>query len=65
MLFRSYAAIGVLEYWIVDPAREWVMIGTLTQGAYLFQTFMGDKAIVSLMFPSLNLTVEQVLRAGT
>lgn len=61
----QYAAIGVPEYWIVDPAREWVMIGTLTQGAYLFQTFMGDKLIVSATFPELNLTAEQVLKAGS
>ena len=60
----QYAAIGVPEYWIVDPAREWVMIGTLTQGAYIFQTFTGDDAIVSPTFPELNLTTGQVLKAG-
>ena len=60
----QYAAIGVPEYWIVDPAREWVMIGTLTKGAYIFQTFTGDDAIVSPTFPELNLTTGQVLKAG-
>lgn len=57
----QYAAIGIPEYWIVDPAREWVMIGTLTDGAYLFQTFKGNDAIVSPTFPELNLTAAIVL----
>ena len=60
----QYAAIGVPEYWIVDPAREWVMIGTLTQGTYQFQTFRDEAVIVSPTFPELKLTAGQVLRAG-
>jgi Uma2 family endonuclease len=57
----QYAAIGISEYWIVDPDRSWVMVGTLVSGAYQFQTFQGDDAIVSPTFPELKLTAAQVL----
>ena len=60
----QYAAIGVLEYWIVDPTREWVKIGTLTNGAYQFQTFTGQDTVVSPTFPALKLTAAQVLRTN-
>ena len=60
----EYVKRGIPEYWIIDPAREWIMVGTLTNGAYLFQTFTGDKAIVSSIFPALNLTAATILRAG-
>ena len=57
----QYAAIGVPEYWLVDPSRGWVMIGTLTNGAYQFQTFTGNAAIVSPTFPELKLTAAEIL----
>jgi Uma2 family endonuclease len=59
---KQYAAIRVPEYWLIDPDRAWVMVGTLTNGAYQYETFRGDEAIVSPTFPNLNLTAEQVLR---
>jgi Uma2 family endonuclease len=59
---KQYAAIEVPEYWLIDPDRAWVMVGTLTNGAYQYNTFRGDEAIVSPTFPNLNLTAEQVLR---
>ena len=61
----QYAAIGVPELWLIDPVRGWIQVGTLINGDYQFATFTGNDAIVSPMFPSLNLTVEQVLRTGT
>jgi Uma2 family endonuclease len=65
----QYAAIAIPEYWIVDPAREWVMVGTLTDGCYEFQTFIGQdtmtsgrsETIVSATFPELKLTAAIVL----
>jgi Uma2 family endonuclease len=60
---RQYAAIGVPEYWLIDPDREWVKVGTLIDGAYRYETFRGDEAIVSPTFPNLTLTAAQVLRA--
>jgi Uma2 family endonuclease len=59
----QYAAIGIPEYWLVDPDREWVKVGTLVSGAYQFATFQGNQAIVSPTFPELNLTAAIVLGA--
>ncbi len=57
----QYAAIGIPEYWLVDPEREWVMVGTLVSSAYQFVTFRGNDAIVSPTFPELKLTAAIVL----
>ena len=60
----QYAAIAIPEYWIVDPDRLWVQVGTLTDGTYQFETFTGEQIIKSPTFPALNLTAVQVLMAG-
>ena len=57
----QYAEIAIPEYWIVDPVRECVMVGTLTDRAYQFQTFTGEDTIVSPTFPELRLTAAIVL----
>jgi Uma2 family endonuclease len=59
----QYAAIGIPEYWIVDPEREWIMVGTLVSGIYQFVIFKGNDAIVSPTFPELKLTAAIVLGA--
>jgi Uma2 family endonuclease len=59
----QYAAIAVPEYWLVDPDRAWVQVGTLTNGAYKFRTFTETQRIASVAFPTLNLTAAQVLKA--
>ena len=60
----QYAAIGIPEYWLVDPDREWVKVGTLVSGVYQFMTFQGEDAIASPTFPELKLTAAQALGAG-
>jgi Uma2 family endonuclease len=60
----EYAARGVPEYWIIDPDRGWVKIGTLINEAYQFADFTGAAGIVSPTFPGLNLTAEKILNAG-
>ena len=62
---REYADRGVPEMWRIDPDRAWVQVGTLIDGAYQFVTFTGDAAIVSPLFPTLNLTAAQILKAGS
>ncbi len=59
----QYAAIAIPEYWIVDPDRAWVIVGTLVSGAYQFTTFRDKQAIVSPTFPELKLTATIVLEA--
>ncbi len=61
---QQYAAIAVPEYWIIDPDRDWIKVGILTNGAYQFETFRGNETIVSPTFPDLMLTAAQVLQVG-
>ncbi len=60
----EYAARGIPEMWQVDPARAWVKVGKLVDGAYEFETFTGKDAIVSPSFPGLKVTAIEVLKAG-
>jgi Uma2 family endonuclease len=60
----EYARRGIPEYWIVDPHRAWVKVGTLVDGAYQFQDFTKDQLLESSTFPTLALTAAQVLTAG-
>ncbi len=57
----QYAAIGIPEYWLIDPERAWVMVGSLNREQYQFETFRGDEAIVSPTFSALPLTATQIL----
>ena len=59
----QYAAIAIPEYWIVDPDRDWIMVGTLIASQYQFETFTGNQTLVSPTFPELKLTATQVLDA--
>jgi Uma2 family endonuclease len=62
---RQYAAIGVPEYWIIDPERTWVKVGHLVDGTYQYQTFQGNDRLLSPTFPNFNLTAARVLRSDT
>ena len=59
----QYAAIAIPEYWIVDPDRAWIMVGTLIAGQYQFETFTDNQTLVSPTFPELTLTAVHVLDA--
>ncbi len=73
---EDYAALGIPEYWIADyaglggtrhigkPKQPTLSICTLVDGEYEIQQFRGQQAIVSATFAGLNLTSDQVLRAG-
>lgn len=60
----EYAARGIAEYWIVDPQRNIITVLVLVDGLYEETRFAGNTAIVSTIFPKLQLTAEQVLKAG-
>ncbi|MBE9041287.1 Uma2 family endonuclease [Oscillatoriales cyanobacterium LEGE 11467] len=61
---REYAQRGIQEYWIVDPSREAILVLTLKETSYEEQRFTGQTSIASIAFPNLNLTAEEVLKAG-
>jgi Uma2 family endonuclease len=61
---NEYADREIPEYWIIDPVREVVLVLTLKGKRYQRKSFRGQMAIASPTFPSINLTAEQVLRAG-
>ncbi|MER3434261.1 MAG: hypothetical protein C4288_12740 [Leptolyngbya sp. ERB_1_1] len=61
---QEYAARGIPEFWQVDPVRSMVTVLSLSDRAYQAREFCGSDAIVSLTFPNLQLTAEQILRAG-
>ena len=59
----EYGARGVSEYWIVDPAANQVTILELVDGFYEEQEFKDVDRLVSNVFPELNLTAVQALKA--
>lgn len=73
---EDYAALGIPEYWIVDyaglggirhigkPKQPTLSICQLVDEEYAIQLFRGSQTLISVAFPDLNLTAEQVLRAG-
>ncbi|MGQ4646593.1 Uma2 family endonuclease [Lyngbya aestuarii] len=58
----EYGAIGIPEYWIVDPAEEKVTVLLLVEGLYEETEYRGAEKIISQTFPELELTVAQVLK---
>jgi Uma2 family endonuclease len=60
----EYAALEILEYWIVDPLDSKVSVLLWDDGLYEEFVFTGTQVIASKRFPELKLTVEQVLAAG-
>lgn len=74
--FIDYEALGIPEYWIVDylglggsryigsPKEPTLSVYQLVNGEYQRQLFRGSDRILSVAFPELNLTAEQVFAAG-
>ena len=61
---KEYAARGIPEFWQIDPSRSVVIVLTLKDGAYQSREFRGSDRVLSVAFPDLQLTAEQILRAG-
>ena len=56
----EYAALGIPEYWIIDPQNQIITILQWDEGLYEERVFQGKEMIISQQFPKLTLTVEQV-----
>ena len=62
----QYAALGVPEYWLIDPDRKTVTVLTLSGEDYqTIGTFSGSESIQSQELPGLSLPVEQLFEGGT
>ena len=57
----EYAALGINEYWIVDPLEKKFTLLTLEEGLYEESVFTDSQNIISPTFNELNLTVESVI----
>ena len=63
---EEYQKLGIPEYWIVNPESKRdkrVTLHQLQNQVYQKQEYRGSQRIISITFPELNLTAEQVLRA--
>ena len=60
----EYGARGLAEYWIIDPTQAQVMVLTLVDGLYEEAIFRGGDHLVSVTFPTLELSAQQILQAG-
>ena len=58
----EYASFGIPEYWIVDPLVQKVTILRLVEGLYEEVQYQGTEPVRSKTFPSLTLTVKQILQ---
>lgn len=57
----QYAAIGVPEYWLLDPVAQTVMVLSLQEGAYReVGVFKDQTTIASVEFPELTLTAAEI-----
>ncbi len=71
-----YEGVGIPEYWIVDyaalggrrfignPKQLTISIYSLVEGEYQLYLFRGSDHIQSPTFPELDLTAEQIFKAG-
>jgi Uma2 family endonuclease len=60
----EYAARRVSEYWIVDPLQQQITILSWVDGLYEDSIYQGSESIVSPELGTLELTAEQILKAG-
>jgi Uma2 family endonuclease len=72
----EFEELGIREYWIVDyaglggiryigsPKQPTISVYHLMDGEYRVQQFQGAARILSLLFPALTLTAEQIFALG-
>ncbi len=59
--FRLYEEAGVLEYWIVQPTDQNVLVYTLHEGKYYgSKPFVTEEFVESKVFPELKINVTDI-----
>lgn len=62
---KEYAERGISEYWLIDPERSLITVLQLENDRYReVGEFKDTDTIVSPTFSNLQLTAEQILKAG-
>lgn len=59
----EYAAIGINEYWIVDPIEQQVTVLVLDEGLYEETVFASEQELVSPALAEISLTPKQIFTA--
>lgn len=59
----EYAALGVPEYWIVDPIQQQVTVLELDEGLYEETFFTSEQELISPTFTQIKLTPQQIFTA--
>ncbi|MFM6023844.1 MAG: Uma2 family endonuclease, partial [Dolichospermum sp.] len=74
--YADYEEMGIAEYWIIDyaalggrnfignPKQPTISVCNLVDGEYQISKFRDDEQVISQTFPELNLTANQILKAG-
>ena len=74
--YADYEEMGIAEYWIVDyaalggrnfignPKQPTISVCNLVDEEYQISRFRDDELVISQTFPELNLTANQILKAG-
>jgi Uma2 family endonuclease len=57
----QYQARGISEYWLLDSEQQVVIVLSLVDHVYQESKFQGSDRIISRLFPTFELTAEQVL----
>lgn len=58
----EYAALGIPEYWIVDPLVQKITVLTFNEGLYDEQVFEAENLILSHQFANLKITVNEIFK---
>jgi len=59
---EQYEAMGIPEYWIIDPHREQVTVFILVEDAYRKTVYTLDETVKSMVFPELSVTTTDLLK---
>lgn len=58
--FQIYEEAGVLEYWIIDPSHESVLVNILKEGKYQTLNPVLDDFVPSEKFPDLKIHTDTI-----